>query len=214
MTDRPNDRMTDRPHDRPNDRPTDRPTESNRIESNRSRAKGTVAASHARARFKRAMSTTTSTTTSNAFDDGEDGNDGGEGEISARARASLGLRESLMRATRALDAANVSAQRAQDALIARVEDASKELERLVDALPTPAREEDAKRLRTARTKLDGIGLSAKNLRERVEKLHNEARNMNRADLRAVLESGGELPARGEAFRTGREAAEAMKALKM
>jgi hypothetical protein len=133
----------------------------------------------------------------------DDDADAGAGHDDALAR---GLHGSIARSARALDAAHRSASASQDALTSRVEAAAAALETLVSTLPKPASEEHARRLKTARLKLDGLGASAANLRERVEKLHAMASSMKRADLAALAEREcADLPPREEVFRAGGDA---------
>ena len=123
-----------------------------------------------------------------------------------------GLHGSIARSARALDAAPRSATASQDALTSRVEAAAAELEKLVSTLPKPASEEHARRLKTARQKLDGLGVSAANLRERVAKLHAMASSMKRADLAVLAERDcPDLPPREEVFRAGGAGTEAQTA---
>ena len=128
------------------------------------------------------------------------------GALGAGDALARGLHGSIARSARALDAAHRSASASQDALTSRVEAAAAALETLVSTLPKPASEEHARRLKTARLKLDGLGASAANLRERVEKLHAMASSMKRADLAALAEREcADLPPREEVFRAGGDA---------
>ena len=125
------------------------------------------------------------------------------GALGAGDALARGLHGSIARSARALDAAHRSASASQDALTSRVEAAAAALETLVSTLPKPASEEHARRLKTARLKLDGLGASAANLRERVEKLHAMASSMKRADLAVLAEREcADLPPREEVFRAG------------
>ena len=126
-----------------------------------------------------------------------------DGALGAGDALARGLHGSIARSARALDAAHRSASASQDALTSRVEAAAAALETLVSTLPKPASEEHARRLKTARLKLDGLGASAANLRERVEKLHAMASSMKRADLAVLAEREcADLPPREEVFRAG------------
>lgn len=112
-----------------------------------------------------------------------------------------GLDGAVARAARALDAHARGAAEAQDALTHRVDACAARLEALVDATPTSASDAHAKRLRALRQRIDGLGASAKNLRDRARAAHDEARACRRADLSALAaREGDELPPRGEAFR--------------
>jgi hypothetical protein len=114
-----------------------------------------------------------------------------------------GLDGAVARAARALDAHARGAADAQDALCARVDRCADALEALVDAMPTSASEAHAKRLRSLRQRIDGLGASARDLRDRARALHDDARASRRADSSALAaREGDELPPRDAVFRDG------------
>ena len=101
-----------------------------------------------------------------------------------------GLDGAVARAARALDAHARGAADAQDALCARVDRCADALEALVDAMPTSASEAHAKRLRSLRQRIDGLGASARDLRDRARALHDDARASRRADSSALAGARG------------------------
>ena len=102
-----------------------------------------------------------------------------------------GLDGAVARAARALDAHARGAVDAQDALCARVDRCADALEALVDAMPTSASEAHAKRLRSLRQRIDGLGASARDLRDRARALHDDARASRRADSSALAAREGD-----------------------
>ena len=119
-----------------------------------------------------------------------------------------GMHGSVARASRGLGAAVDASSEWQDELAARVDRCAHELQVLLEAMPEHGSGEHARRLRAVRARVDGLGASAKNLRERVRKLHDAATLMRRADL-AVLAAcaPGELPPRAKAFASAETAVE-------
>jgi len=112
-----------------------------------------------------------------------------------------GLDGAIARAARALDAHARGTASAQEDLCARVDRCAHELDALLDAMPERANDDHAKRLKALRARVDGLGASAKNLRERARALHDAAKATRRADLRALAEHGDDaLPPREAVFR--------------
>lgn len=111
-----------------------------------------------------------------------------------------GMHGTFARASRGLGAAVDGSSEWQDELAARVDRCAHELEVLLEAMPEDASGDHARRLRAVRARVDGLGASAKNLRERVRNLHDATTTMRRANLAALAGCApGELPPRAKAF---------------
>ena len=114
-----------------------------------------------------------------------------------------GMHGTFARASRGLGAAVDGSSEWQDELAARVDRCAHELEVLLEAMPEDASGDHARRLRAVRARVDGLGASAKNLRERVRNLHDATTTMRRANLAALAGCAPGEFAAGQGVRSDR-----------